>query len=327
MADTLEQVHIVVNGEFYDFEEIRRGLIQKGHQFKSKSDSEILIHLYLEYGVGCLDHLRGEFAFVLWDARTRQLFCARDRYGVKPLFYTQFGGRLYIASEAKAFLGFGWCPEWDIHSTVHNGVIADPQMTLFRGVSKLRAGHYLTLSSSGTLSIRAYWQAEYPDRAITEHRSDAEMVEGIRTRLVDSVRTRMRADVPVGVYLSGGIDSSAVLGIAASILRESDPNAKLEAFTISFPEADGSFDESAVAERTAVHAGANFHKIVMATDDLCAALEDSVWHCEAPVIDLNGVAKFLLSRHVRDFGIRCVLTGEGSDGHTHAHAASCDYLS
>lgn len=306
-------IHLIVNGKFYDFEKIRSELQALGHVFKTNSDSEIAIHLYEEKGLSFLDSLRGEFALCLWDARRALFVCARDRFGVKPLFYGQINGRLMVASEMKAFLPLGWKPKWDIHSIVNSGIMCDSR-TMFQGISKLLPGHYMIATHSGSIEIRKYWDADYCDKKVSETRSIEEMINGVRTHLVEAVRLRLRADVPVAVYLSGGIDSSTILGIASTILREKDPNAKIDTFTISFADRKHS-DESDIAQRTAEHCGANFRKLCIRETDLSAAFEDTIWHCEAPIFELGPVAKFLLSRFVNDEGYKVVLTGEGSDEH------------
>ena len=318
-------IQLIVNGEFYEFEKIREELETLGHVFKTKSDSEIAIHLYEDQGLTFLDSLRGEFALCLWDARKSLLICARDRFGVKPLFYGQVKGRLLVASEIKAFLPLGLEPEWDIHSTVNYGIDCDSR-TLFKGISKLMPGHYMTATLSGSLSIHQYWDADYPDKNLIETRSVEEMIDGVRSRLIDAVRVRLRSDVPVGVYLSGGIDSSAILGIATSILRESNPHVKMDVFTMSFAD-NKHLDESDIAERTATYCGANFKKLSISEADLSAAFDDAVWHSEAPLRGFNGVSKFLLSRFVHNEGYRVVLTGEGSDEHFAGYSFfMADYL-
>lgn len=156
-------VHAVISGEFYDWEEIRADLITKGHSFGSHCDSEILIALYKEYGMSMTEYLRGEFAFVLYDSKSEVVIAARDRYGVKPLFYTVHEGRLLIASEMKAFLAFGWQPEWDVQSILQTGYLVDTR-TLFQGVQKLQAGRYLSIQSFSTIAQIQYWDMKYPNK-------------------------------------------------------------------------------------------------------------------------------------------------------------------
>ena len=161
--DDEDQIHAVINGEFYDYETIRTDLIRKGHSFTSQCDSEILIALYKEYGMSMMEHLRGEFSFCLYDSKNQYFIAARDRYGVKPLFYTVHDGKLLIASEMKAFLAFGWEPEWDVQAVLESGYISDTR-TLFQGVQRIQAGHYLSVQSFGNITQQNYWDIDYPDK-------------------------------------------------------------------------------------------------------------------------------------------------------------------
>ncbi|CAF1022156.1 unnamed protein product [Rotaria sp. Silwood1] len=325
VSNETDDIQLIVNGEFYEFEKIRAELEAIGHVFKTKSDSEIAIHLYEEQGLLFLNSLRGEFSLCLWDARKSLLICARDRFGIKPLFYANINGRLVVASEIKAFLPLGFKPEWDIDSLVSCGIMFDSR-TMFKGVSKLLPGHYMTATLSGSIEFRKYWDGDYADKNIVETRSTEEMISGVRNRLIEAVRLRLRADVPVAVYLSGGIDSSAILGIATSILRETDPNARMTAFTISFVDGKD-LDEGDIAERTAAYCQANFKKLSVCEADLSAAFDDVIWHCEAPAVNLNVVAKFLLSEMVHNEGFKVVLTGEGADEHFAGYSfLMADYL-
>jgi asparagine synthase (glutamine-hydrolysing) len=308
IASEDERMQIVVNGEFYDFERIQEELTRRGHRLRTRSDSEIALHLYEELGTGCLEHLRGEFAFLLWDSRAGQLFAARDRFGIKPLYYAWRGDVLVLASEAKALFAAGIPAGWDRHSvfrTVHHH--APPQdRTIFEGVHQVPPGHYL-IASSGEVRLVRYWDFDYPttDRARSA-RPDAEHVEEFRRALDEAVRLRLRADVPVGCYLSGGLDSCAVLGLAAT--HRSDP---IRAFTLSFDRPE--YDETAIAREMAELANAEFHPIPITQTELADHFAEAVAHAETIAINAHGVAKYLLSRAVRDAGYKVVLTGEGSD--------------
>ncbi|KAI8977412.1 asparagine synthase [Mycotypha africana] len=307
------KIQSVVNGELYDFERIRGELEGQGHFFKTKSDSEIALHLYEEYGLSFLDHLRGEFAAVIYDTERNHIIAARDRYGIKPLYYTVSQGTLLIASEIKSFIPLGWKPEWDVDSVLNNGTFFDNR-TCFKGVYKVPPAHYLLATGSGSMEIRPYWDADYPDKNVEDPRSVDEMVQGVRDRLVEAVRHRLRADVPIGVYLSGGIDSSCIAGIASKLLKENNPDARMRAFSISFAGSE-KYDEGEIAERTAKFCDVDFHKLSLTEDDLLSSFEESVWHVEQPQFNLNSVGKFLLSEFARDQGYKVVLTGEGSDEH------------
>jgi asparagine synthase (glutamine-hydrolysing) len=308
IANEDERLHIVVNGEFYDYERIQRELGQRGHRLRTRSDSEIALHLYEDFGTQCLHQLRGEFAFVLWDEPNRTLFAARDRFGIKPLFYALHEGTLLLASEAKALFAAGVPARWDRASVFEHTTLLVPQQdrSLFEGVHQVPPGHYL-LATPGNLQVVRYWDFHYPQVEDQRVRSsDAEYAEAFRCALDDAVRLRLRADVPVGCYLSGGIDSCSVLGLAAQ--HRSDP---IRAFTLRFDRAD--YDEGAVAQEMAARVGAEFHPIPIHQADLADHFADAIWHAETTCINAHGVAKFVLSRAVRDAGYKVVLTGEGSD--------------
>lgn len=312
------KIQCVVNGELYDFERIREELKLEGHTFKTLSDSEIALHLYEQYDLSFFEKLRGEFALTIYDANKNRFIAARDRYGIKPLYYTVINDTLMVASEIKSFIPLNWKAEWDVDSIVNDGPMTDMR-TCFKGVYKLPPAHYLVATSSGSIEVKPYWDADYPDKNVKETRSVEEMVQGVRDRLVEAVRHRLRADVPIGVYLSGGLDSSCIAGIASELLREKNPDARIKAFSISFKDG-GKYDESEVAERTAKFCNADFEKLSLTEEDLLNHFEESIWHVEQPQFNLNGVGKFLLSRFVRDQGYKVVLTGEGSDEHFGGYA-------
>ncbi|HKE11250.1 MAG TPA: asparagine synthase (glutamine-hydrolyzing), partial [Myxococcota bacterium] len=276
-------------------------------RLRTRSDSEIALHLYEELGAQCLHRLRGEFAFVLWDEGNQTLFAARDRFGIKPLFYAQVGDTLLLASEAKALFAAGVWARWDHESVFQDlHMIADGDRTMFHGVHQVPPGHYLLATRQRT-QVVPYWDLSYPtaDHPAPE-RSEDEHVERLRDALREAIRLRLRADVPVGVYLSGGLDSCSLLGVAASFHQ-----GPLEAFTIAFEE--GPFDEGPIAQEMAAHVGANFHRFRMPEGLLADHFADAIWQCETITFNANCVAKYLLSEKVRDFGFKVVLTGEGSD--------------
>jgi len=305
IANEDESIHIVVNGEFYDFERIREELQGRGHRFRTKSDSEVAVHLYEDYGPECLHHLRGEYAFAIWDARNHCLVAGRDRFGVKPLFYAEHNGDLYLASEAKALFAMGVPARWSAEAVYAGGFILPGERTLFRGVHAVPPGHYLRATREGHRAHQ-YWDVDYPVDGTLPARSDQEYIEGFREVLEASVKTRLRADVPVGCYLSGGIDSCSVLGLAS--LHHHGP---VRAYTLTF---DGpQYDESVIAEEMARHAGADYQPIPMRQADLAENFRAAVIQSEIPFINGHTVAKFMLSRAVRESGYKVVLTGEGSD--------------
>ncbi|HEY7579911.1 MAG TPA: asparagine synthase (glutamine-hydrolyzing) [Acetobacteraceae bacterium] len=310
------QVLVVVNGEFYGHSTIRRELEARGHRFSTRSDSEILVHLWEEQGIGCLEQLRGEFAFVVWDAARELLFAARDRFGAKPLYYAQREDGLFLASEAKALFAAGVPARWDHQSFFEMCHLYYPQgRTLFAGVHQVPPGHCLLATVEGC-RLQRYWDLDFPRRdAPMPERLPEEHVALLRVALEEAVGLRLQADVPVGCYLSGGLDSSLVLGIAAH-----QAGAPIDAFTIAF---DGdSQDESAVAAETARHVGARHHLFRVTEEQIADHFSDAIWHSETINPNTNGVAKYLLSHRVREAGLRVVLTGEGAD----EVAAGYDFL-
>jgi asparagine synthase (glutamine-hydrolysing) len=300
-------VQIVVNGEFYDFERIQCELTQRGHCLRTRSDSEIALHLYEDFGAQCLRDLRGEFAFVLWDESNQLLLAARDRFGMKPLFYSVVEDTLYLASEVKALFAAGVPRGWDHESVFqHLFVSVDQDRSLFEGVYQVPPGHYL-LATRGRIQLVRYWDLDYPrENHGRPARSDAEYIEQLQAALNEAVRIRLRADVPVACLLSGGLDSSAVLGMAAQHCTRPP-----EAFTVAFDHPV--YDEGPFARETASHLGAEFHPLPVNSSDLAAHFSDAVWHGEMLSDNAHGVARYLLSRAVRDAGFKVVLSGEGAD--------------
>lgn len=300
-------IQAVVNGEFYGFESIRNALCAKGHFFKTRSDSEVLVHLYEEYGIGCLQHLRGEFSFIVWDERNQTAFAARDRFGIKPLFHAFAKERLLFASEAKALFCMGVTARWDQEAFYLNNYFVMPSnRTLFDSVMQVPPAHYLLVHKGG-VQVQQYWSMDFPrDTCAAQLASDADCERLLLDSLRESIRVRLRSDVPVGCYLSGGIDSAAILCLASE-----ESSTPIKAFSISFDNA--SYDEAAFAEEAARQAGAQLQRIQVRTSDLWENFQDAIYHSECVAFNTNGVAKFLLSRAVRDAGYRVVLTGEGSD--------------
>jgi asparagine synthase (glutamine-hydrolysing) len=308
IASEDESLHIVVNGEFYDFERIRNALEKRGHTFRTKSDSEIALHLYEDQSVHCLQQLRGEFAFALWDQKHQRLFAARDRFGIKPLYYSVHENTLYLASEVKALFALGVPARWDYeYFYQHATGPAMPDRSHFEGVYQVPPGYYLLAGRNG-IRLHRYWELHYtPAAALAEsRRTEDSWVEEFNSVFEEAVRLRMRADVPVGCYLSGGIDSCAVLGFAAR--NSATP---IEAFTLTFDQ--DAYNEGPVAAEMAALARANFHPIPVKQSDIADNFADAVFHSETLFWNGHGVSKFLLSRAVRDAGFKVVYTGEGSD--------------
>jgi len=301
---------LVANGELYGFQEQRAALVAAGHRFSGHSDSEVLLHLYDEHGLNCFEHMRGEFAFSLFDSKHNIFVAGRDRFGIKPLFYAVHEGRLVVGSEVKALFAMGIPARWNTEVATKGGMSFSSD-SLFRGVNQVPPGHYLTATPGGSIRLVQYWDnTQFPaedQQAGGDVRSEAELVQLTRDKLVESVNLRMHADVPVSVYLSGGLDSCAIMGIAAA--HTSRP---VDAFTVCFTD-DDQFDEQNIAQRMADHTNASMTKLEVRAHDIADHYEDMIYHTEVPSFNGNGVAKYLLSRVVRDSGRKVVLTGEGSD--------------
>ncbi|KAK1637303.1 asparagine synthetase [Colletotrichum phormii] len=320
-----EKVHVVVNGEIYDHVAIRgRCSVEFDYNFSGRSDSEVILALYQHHGVpGLFEHLRGEFAFVLYDERSGDVIAARDRFGIKPLFWTysnETPARLLLASEIKGFLPMGWEPEWDVDA-ISSGAAVLGEGTLFKGAKKVLPGHWVRFGRDGSVTQHRYWDAEYADKTVKEARSMDDMVNGVRERLVNAVRLRLQADVPVGIYLSGGLDSSIVAGITTQLVRErgvklgnQDIKDRITCFSISFTS-DSEYNEYDIAKRTAEWLDLNIVKKVMDDEELAKHFADSVYHTEHHHFDMNSVGKYALSNLPRQQGIPVVLTGEGADEH------------
>ncbi|MDF5731952.1 MAG: asparagine synthase (glutamine-hydrolyzing) [Rhizonema sp. PD38] len=302
-----ETLHIIANGEFYDFERIQRDLKRWGYQLRTNSDTEIALQLYSEFGTECLHHLRGEFAFVIWDQRNDLFFAARDRFGIKPLYYSTYGNTLYLASEVKALFAAGVPASWDHDSfwQAECGILA-PHCTMFANVYQVPPGYFMLASCSG-MQLHRYWDFDYPliNDSLPQY-TEQDYVEQLRHTLDEAIKLRLRADVPVGCYLSGGLDSSTVLAMAAK--HSSSP---IQAFTLAFDHE--AYNEEPLAREMAIHTGANLQTIPIRQSDLAEHFADSIWHCEMLCVNASTTAKYLLSRATRDAGYKVVLTGEGSD--------------
>ena len=308
LANEDGSIRIVVNGEFYDYTAIQRHLGMRRHTLGTRGDSEIAVHLYEDRGIRCLDALRGEFAFVLWDGWRRQLVAARDRFGIKPLFYAEVGGVLVLASEIKALLAAGVPAAWDeeaVYDSLH--LAFDASRTLFQGIRQVPPAHVLIASDAGT-RIERYWDIPYPSRkeAAAWRGDETETIEHVRALLDEAVRLRLQADVPVGALLSGGIDSSTVLALAA---RHSER--PVAAFTVGFDGA--AYDETEAARTTAEHVGAEFHLLPLSDRQLADAFPDAVCQGEGIQLNAHGAARYLLSREIRRAGYKTVMAGEGAD--------------
>jgi asparagine synthase (glutamine-hydrolysing) len=302
-------VWLTFNGEIFNYLELRRDLITRGHRFYTDGDSEVIVHCYEEYGAGAWNKLNGQFAFGLWDSRRRELWLVRDHFGVLPLQYTNTGRHVVFASEAKAIFASGL-----VRATIDpRGVCeiftrwsASAPRTAFAGVRSVRPGTALCVGATLEEREVRYWQAEFATRRDLEQLPIDDAADLLEARLSDAVSLRLRADVPVGAYLSGGLDSS----IIGSLVRRSE-SSPLETFSVRFE--DPVFDESDEQAGIVALLGTRHHDIICDAASITDRLAEVVWHCEAPQLRTAPVPLFLLSGLVRDAGMKVVLTGEGAD--------------
>lgn len=307
-------IHIIVNGEFYGFEELRASLKERGHIFSTSSDSEVALHLYEDFGVDFLQYIHGEFALCIFDERCGSLVIARDRFGAKPLYYANIDNKVVAASEIKALLPFGLVPQWNMNPRLLGGVLRSRQCmstTVFSNIFSLNPAHYAVINCHGNMRKFRYWDCQYPDVAREDMRTKSEIADDLLKHLRRAVELRLRADVPVGVLLSGGIDSAACLGLAHSIQLGKGVTTPLHAFTISFEHA--SFDEAKLAESMAKSCDSVFHRVSLTEKDLIEAFPQVILHCEQPINNFGPVGRFLLAHAVSCAGFKAVLGGEGSD--------------
>jgi asparagine synthase (glutamine-hydrolysing) len=299
-------IWIVFNGEIYNFRELRSFLLAKGHAFKTQSDTEVIVHLYEELGPQCVEKLRGMFAFALWDENTKNLLLARDRVGIKPLYYSLSDEAIVFASEIKAILADpainrDLAPE--IIDRFLTFLYVPGEETLLKGICKLAPGHYLLLNN-GKAEIRQYWDLKFLKPSERLSIKDAE--NELSNLLAESVELHMIADVPVGVLLSGGVDSTAVLSFAAERTDK-----EISSYTVGFSDS-GFADERPYARLAAETFGSRHHDMTITASDFVAFLPQYVWHMEEPVCEPPAVALYYVSKFARNH-VKVLLSGEGGD--------------
>lgn len=293
---------VAFNGEIYNHNQRRAELTARGHQFSTRCDTEVIVHEWEEQGASCVERLEGQFGFAVWDTTSRTLLLARDRLGIKPLYYYWDGVQLVFSSEIKGLLASGLVPrEVDLQSLYHyvGYEFVPAPATMFRGIRKLPAGHVL-LVRNGQLDVRQYWNVQFAPEDLSEE----ECVNTIRQRLAESVEQRLMSDVPLGVFLSGGLDSTAVLSFAKAATSQ-----RLPTFTIGY--ADESFSEWEHARRAAKYFGTDHHEIVI-EPITPQAIEHAVWHLDEPMTDLSSIPFHVLAKSAREHVTVC-LSGEGGD--------------
>lgn len=299
---------VVYNGEAFNYLELKSDLVKRGHRFATGTDTEVLLHLYEEYGAACLEKINGQFSLAIWDSRKAELFLARDRVGIRPLYYTISAGRLCFASEIKAILAVEGTRQLDLEGLAQVFTLWTtlPGNTVFQGVHELPPGHFMVVREGGAdPAARPYWQIPfYPNEP--DPRTPEEAAEQLQELLTDAVRLRLRADVPVGAYLSGGLDSSVIALLIARTCAS-----HLKTFSLGFEAAP--FDETKYQRELIEQLRADNRQVLIGNQQIRAAFPDTVWHCEKPMLRTAPVPMFLLSRLVRDEGYKVVLSGEGAD--------------
>jgi asparagine synthase (glutamine-hydrolysing) len=297
---------IVFNGEIYNFQELRGELVARGHRFQTHSDTEVIVHLYEEYGADCVTRLRGMFAFAIWDERTRTLLLARDRVGIKPLYHTVLDGQLLFASEIKALLRHPGVVRRVNASAVDSFLMhlyGAGEETAVAGIYRLLPGHHL-VAKDGRMSVTRYWDLRFPDQLMLG--TEEEVARDLVVLLKDTVREHMISDVPVGVLLSGGVDSTAMLSFAVEETRQA-----VKTFTVGF-SSQGITDERPFARIAARRYGSDHYEMTISAEDFLTFLPRYVWHMEEPVCEPPAVALYYVTELARRH-VKVLLSGEGGD--------------
>jgi asparagine synthase (glutamine-hydrolysing) len=297
---------IVFNGEIYNHAELRPKLEARGHIYRTHSDTETIVHLYEEYGHDCVEQLRGMFAFAIWDTRQQRLFIARDRLGIKPLYYHLTKEHLVFGSEIKVLLAHpDLAPEFDraaLPEYLAFGYLSGED-TFYAGIRKLMPGHWMEVDSSGRIKIQRYW--DLPITAADSSRSESDYVHAYRDLLEQAVSSHLMSDVPLGVFLSGGVDSSAVAALMTKIR-----GTPVETFSVGYTE--DAYSELPYARTVAQHLNSIHHEVLLSQQDFFDTLPHLIWHEDEPIVWPSSVALYSVARLARE-RVKVVLTGEGSD--------------
>jgi asparagine synthase (glutamine-hydrolysing) len=302
-------VWVIFNGEIFNYIELRATLEGQGHRFYTSSDTEVIVHLYEQYGEDFVTHLNGQFAIALWDSRERRLVLARDRVGIRPLYYTREKGQVWFASEAKALLAvlpeLGRLSQRGLAEALTFWAPVDPD-SIFEGIQSLPPGYLLSIDGDGRERLRRYWDWTYEEQPSLQGVPERECAEQLRELLIDAVRLQLRADVPVGAYLSGGLDSC---GIVAMIRNFS--SAPLRTFSVAFEDAE--FDESEHQQALVRYLRTDHTTVRCRRSDIGDIFPRLILHTETPLVRTGPAPLMLLSARVREEGYKVVLTGEGAD--------------
>src|SRR6266576_3822546 len=296
---------IIFNGEIYNFRELQPQLEGRGHVFRTRSDTEAIVHAYEEYGNACVDHLRGMFAFAIWDDKQRKLFIARDRAGEKPLYYTITPtGTLVFGSELKSLLEHPAVSRETSAASLDAyfslGYVPDP-LSIFKDIKKLPPGHFLTFSN-GRVEIKQYWDFTYETNG--NRRREEDYLEELRELLDEAVRIRLVSDVPLGAFLSGGVDSSTVVALMARHMTQ-----PVKTFSIGFLE--DSYSELKYARQAAKRFGTDHHEFFV-TPEICNVVDELTWHFDEPFADSSAIPTYIVSKLAREH-VTVVLSGDGGD--------------
>nr|QEO74850.1 asparagine synthase (glutamine-hydrolyzing) [uncultured bacterium] len=305
-----ESIVLLCNGEIYNHRELRRELEAQGHVFRTHSDVEVLLHLYEEKGIELVNEVNGQFAFAIYDRHHRTLFLARDHFGINPLFYALIDGVLVFASEIKAILEHP-AVRREVDLTGLDQVFSFPGLvsprTMFKGIESLKSGHYILVKNSITKSAE-YWDLDYPlEGEVPFDRPESYYVEELRGRLEQSVSDRLQADVPVGFYLSGGLDSSLI----AALINRASPGARRHSLSIGFTDRD--ISETQYQRAMAAAVNSEHEEIVFDWEEISSRFRRMIYHCEAPVRETYNTCSMALSEAARRAGVPVILTGEGAD--------------
>ena len=297
-------VWIVFNGEIYNYRERRRDLERNGHTFRTDSDTETIVHLYEDLGPRCVERLRGMFGFAIWDERRRQLLIGRDRLGIKPMYFTQRGNELIFSSELKPILALPHVPrtiDWGAANHLFSFLSTPSDQSIVDGVRKLEPACVAIATPDGRLDIRKYWDVEFRPN---ETASEGELVEALRAELTEAVTLHQVSDVPVGAFLSGGLDSSAVVA-----LMSKPASGRFKTFSIGFSESG--FDELPYARQVAAQFGTDHHDLVL-KPDVVRIVEDLTWYLDEPFGDTSAIPTYMVSKLASEH-VKVVLSGDGGD--------------
>src|SRR6202521_4260796 len=310
MCNEDSSLWITFNGEIFNYLELREELLAKGHRFATRSDTEVILHLYEEKGEDCVRYLNGQWAFAIWDNQRRRLFLSRDRFGVRPLFYTQQANKTFIfGSEIKAIFAVpSVTREIDFNGLdeVFTYWCTIPPRTFFRNIHELPPGHSMTVDAGG-VEVRSYWDCQFERTSgVVDPSQERAYADNLLELLVDATQIRLRSDVPVGAYLSGGLDSTVTTALVKKFT-----NARLRTFSVTFEDAE--FDESSFQKEAVRFLDTEHQEIRCSKNQIGEVFPDVIWHTEKPVLRTAPAPLYLLSRLVRNSGYKVVVTGEGSD--------------